>query len=146
MTANVTVENHGNFGETYTVSLYGSQTLILKSSMYLSPQNSTTVTLTWDTSGFAKGNYTISAVADTVLGETYTEDNTCASGVVTVTIPGDVDGDFDVDLYDAVRLLACYGAKEGEPNFDPNCDIDNDGRVFLFDAVILLSRYGQKYP
>jgi hypothetical protein len=64
MTVNVTVENQGNFGETFTVSLYGTQTLILKGSTYLPPQNLTTVTVAWNTSGFAKGNYTISVVAD----------------------------------------------------------------------------------
>jgi len=151
MTVNVTVENQGNFGETFTVSLYGNQTLILKSSTYLSPQNSTTVALVWNTSGFAYGNYSISACASPVEGETDTTDNNLTDGWILVTIPGDVDGDlenghYDVDLFDAVRLLACYGAKEGGPDFDPNCDIDNSGQVFLFDAVILLSHYGQKYP
>ena len=68
-----------------------------------------------------------------------------------MTIPGDVDGDFlgghfDVGLYDAVKLLARYGAEEGSPDYDPVYDIDNDGRIFLYDAVILLGHYGEKHP
>jgi murein DD-endopeptidase MepM/ murein hydrolase activator NlpD len=145
---NVTVQNQGNLAETFNVTLQINTTSIATQTITLTSGNSTTITFTWDTTGFAKGNYTISAYAWPVTGETHTADNTGLDSIVTVTIPGDVDGDlengrYDVDLYDAVRLLACYGAKEGDPNFDSNCDIDNTGQVFLFDAVILLSHYGQ---
>jgi hypothetical protein len=63
-----------------------------------------------------------------------------------LTIPSDVDGRFDVDLYDAVGLLIHYGAKEGQLQYNPVCDIDGDGDIDLYDAVILLTHYGQKYP
>jgi hypothetical protein len=112
---------------------------------------STIITFTLNTSGFSKGNYSISASASPVQDETDITDNNLTDGWIVVTIPGDVSGDlenghYDVDLYDAVKLLACYGARKGEPNYDPNCDIDNNGQVFLYDAVILLSHYGEKYP
>jgi hypothetical protein len=42
--------------------------------------------------------------------------------------------------------LAGYGAKEGKPSYDANCDIDCDGDIDLYDAVILLAHYGQKDP
>jgi hypothetical protein len=67
-----------------------------------------------------------------------------ADECVCVTIPGDVDCDRDVDLYDAVKLLVRYGAKKGQPEYDPNCDIDGDGHIDLYDAVMLLTHYGQK--
>lgn len=148
---NVTIANQGYFTHLINVTICANSTSIHRCSATLQGGTSTTISFIWNTTGFAYGNYTIKAVADTVLGETDTTDNNSTGGWVLVTIPGDVDGDlengrYDVDLFDAVKLLACYGAKEGEPSFDPNCDIDNDGRVFLFDAVILLSRYGQKYP
>jgi len=53
---------------------------------------STTLTFAWNTTGLAYGNYTISAAADTVPGETDTADNTLTNGDVMVTIPGDVNG------------------------------------------------------
>jgi hypothetical protein len=151
LNTNVTVANLGTFTETFNVILFANDTFIILQTVSLTNGTSTTITFTWNTTGFAYGNYTISAYIEPVSGETNTEDNTCTGGIVTVTIPGDVDGDlenghYDVDLFDAVKLLACYGAKEGDSNFDPNCDIDNNGQVFLFDAVILLGRYGQKYP
>ncbi|MCJ7429749.1 right-handed parallel beta-helix repeat-containing protein [Candidatus Bathyarchaeota archaeon] len=145
MTATIT--NNGEQTDTFNVTIYANQTIIDEIyNINLTGRNSTTITFTWDTTGFAIGNYNMTVCSTSVLDET--TDNNSTGGWILVTIPGDVDGDlengrYDVDLYDAVRLLACYGAKEGDPNFDPNCDIDNTGQVFLFDAVILLSHYGQ---
>ena len=68
-----------------------------------------------------------------------------AGNEVCLTIPGDVDADFDVDLYDAVKLLRVLGVKEGDPDYNPNLDINNNGQIF-YDAVILLSHYGDTYP
>jgi hypothetical protein len=108
---------------------------------------STVITFTWNTTGFAKGNYTIRAVAETIAGEIDTADNThAADEQICVSIRGDLDCDRDVDLYDAVRLLARYGVKKSQPQYDPNCDIDGDGDIDLYDAVALLSNYGKKYP
>jgi hypothetical protein len=113
----------------------------------LTAGNSTVITFTWNTSGFVKGNYTISAVADTVGGETDTDDNThVADEQVCISIPGDLDCDRDVDLYDAVKLLVHYGAKAGQPEYDSICDIDGDGDIDLYDAVKLLTNYGKKDP
>jgi peptide/nickel transport system substrate-binding protein len=149
---NATVFNWGDYTEHFNITFYANTTVIgtVIDVVILSGETATK-SFTWDTTGFAMGNYNVTICATPVSGETDTTDNNLTGGWVLVTIPGDVDGDlengrYDVDLYDAVRLLACYGAKQGEPNFDINCDIDNSGQVFLFDAVILLSRYGEKYP
>jgi len=153
---NVTVENQGTNTETFNVTLYtdGNITLIgdeiaigNQTVPSLANGASTTLTFTWNTTGFVKGNYTISAYAWPVLGETDTADNTLfAEKCVCVSIVGDLDCDRDVDLYDAVKLLVRYGAKKGSPSYDPVCDIDGDGSIDLYDAVRLLTRYGQKDP
>jgi len=145
---NVTVANQGNYTETFNVTVYANITIVdtLFTNITLTNGNSTTITFTWNTTGFAKGNYTVWAYAWPVSGETDTVDNTCIDGIVTVTIPGDVDGDHWVFLYDAVKLLSRYGARIGDPQYDPVYDIDNDGHIFLYDAVILLAHYGQKDP
>jgi len=146
---NVTVFNQGEFTETLNITIYANSTPITSQMIILPGGNSMTLSLTWNTSGFAKGNYTLWAYVVPVQGETDITDNTLTGGAVTITIPGDVDGDFDVDLFDAVKLLTSYGAKKDAPpppNYDPNCDIDGDGKIDLFDAVRLLTHYGQKYP
>jgi hypothetical protein len=133
------------------VTTFANDTSIQNKTITLTSKNSTTVTFTWSTTGFAKGNYTISAYAWPLPNEVNEDNNRLTNGSVLVSIPGDVDGDinggqYDVFLYDAVKLLACYGFKEDTPGYNPNCDIDDDGRIFLYDAVILLSHYGEKYP
>jgi hypothetical protein len=57
-------------------------------------------------------------------------------------IPGDVDGDGDVDLTDLASLLAAYGTGTGDPDYNPNADFDDDGDVDLTDLATLLANYG----
>ena len=144
---NVTANDPGFFTEAFNVTLYANTTAIETQTVSnLGPEASTNLTFTWNTSGLAQGNYVLSACATTVTDETNTADNTFIGNVIAVTIPGDVDGDFHVFLWDAVKLLARYSVKRGEPNYDSNCDIDGDDQIFLYDAVILLAHYGQQNP
>jgi len=89
---NATVANRGDYTETFNVTAYANDTAIQTKTLTLTSGNSTTLTFTWDTSGFARGNYTISAVADTVPGETDTEDNNCSGGWILVAMVGDLGG------------------------------------------------------
>ncbi len=141
---NVSVHNEGLFEETFNVTIHANTTILHAQTITLTGQSSVTVTFAWNTTGFARGNYTISANVTLLPTETSTADNILFADEVCVTIPGDVDGDSDVDLYDAVKLLIRYGSQEDDPLYSPNCDIDDDGEIFLYDAVILLSHYGQK--
>ncbi|MBU0617297.1 MAG: hypothetical protein KKI02_06255 [Planctomycetes bacterium] len=58
-------------------------------------------------------------------------------------IPGDVDGDGDVDLADLAALLGAYGTSVGDPDYNPDADIDEDGDVDLSDLAELLGHYGE---
>jgi len=137
--------NYGAHDEAFTITIYANATVIATRAISLTKRNATTVTLEWDTTSYTRGKYFISACITTVPDETDTTDNTLVSDeCVCISIAGDVDCDRDVDLYDAVKLLKCYGAKEGSPNYDSNCDIDGDGDIDLYDAVALLTHYGQK--
>jgi hypothetical protein len=144
---NVTMANQGYYTEAFNITVYANQTIIaIFENIILTSGNSTTITFTWNTTGFAKGNYTIKAIADTVPGETYTGDNKFTGGVVTVTIPGDLDGNFAVQLVDLVMLAKAYGSKPGEPNWNPNADLDDNGIVGLTDLVTLAKNYGKTDP
>lgn len=57
-------------------------------------------------------------------------------------IPGDIDGDGDVDLSDLATLLAAYGTCVGDHDFNPAADLDADGCVDLSDLAALLGNYG----
>ena len=142
---NVTIANLGTFTETFRVTVYANTTSIWSQVLTLTSGNFTTVTFTWNTTGFTKGNYTVSAIADRVEGETATGDNTI-SKIVIVTIPGDLSGNFDVQLNDLVILAMAYSSEPGKPNWNAVADIDNNGIVGLSDLVIMARNYGKTDP
>lgn len=142
----VTVANEGTFAESFNFTVYADETAFNTTQVLLSGDKSTTITITWDTTGVAKGNYTITVHVTPVPGETDTTDNTLTDGPITVTIPGDVDGDFDVDIYDIVKICTAYGSKKGDPKYAPNCDINGDGKINIYDVVIACTNYGKTDP
>jgi len=142
---NVTMFNYGNNTEYFNVTVYANTTVIHTfEDIMLTSRNSSTVTFVWDTNGFVRGNYTLSAVAETVPGETDTADNTFDRWVF-VTLAGDVDGDRDVDIFDIVKMAGVYGVKLPDPQYDPNRDIDGDGDIDIYDIVAAAGNYGESW-
>jgi outer membrane protein assembly factor BamB len=143
----VTVINKGDFAENFNVTLYANSTVIGTVTNFMLAGGSTgTITFVWNTSTFSLSNYTINAYASPVPGETSTGDNILTGGIVAVTIPGDLNGDFKVNLQDLVILAKAYGIPPIRPLGNPNADIDGNGIVGLSDLVILAQHYGQHYP
>ncbi|MCW3985022.1 MAG: hypothetical protein NWE91_01215 [Candidatus Bathyarchaeota archaeon] len=146
LNVNVTMFNYGNNTEYLNVTVYANTTIIHTfENIMLTSRNYTAITFTWNTTGFVRGNYTLSAVADTVPGETETADNTFTDDIITVTIPGDVDGDRDVDIFDIVLMAGIYGTTEEDPQFIANCDIDGDGDIDIYDIVAAAGNYGESW-
>jgi hypothetical protein len=135
---NVTVANEGDVAETFNVTLYANATEIGKQKMDNMPSGSSTVlTFTWSTTGFTIGNYTMSAVADTVPDETNTANNSFTDGVIYVGVPGDINKDGVVDVFDATILANACGSSPGNPRWNADADIDDNGVVDVFDFAIL---------
>jgi hypothetical protein len=144
---NVTAANFGGYTETFTITAYANTTSIASQAIILTSGNSTIITFTWNTKGFAKGNYTIKAYASPVPGETDTADNTLvALNVIHVVMPGDADLDKVITIIDVVKVTSRYAAKEGDQNYDANVDWNDDGKIDILDVTIVTSRYGQKDP
>ncbi|MEP0845308.1 MAG: hypothetical protein HRF50_00645 [Phycisphaerae bacterium] len=57
-------------------------------------------------------------------------------------IPGDLDGDGEVDLADLSRLLSAFGTCVGDAAFDSGADLDADGCIGLADLSVLLTNFG----
>jgi hypothetical protein len=143
LNVNVTAENQGDAVETFNTTIYANGTAIQTEEITLMNSSSTTVTFVWNTTSFAYGNYTISAYATPVPGEANTTDNTLVGGLIVVTIPGDINGDGTVDIYDAIILSSAFGSTPGSSHWNPNADINGDGIVDIYDALILSAHFNQ---
>jgi hypothetical protein len=144
---NVTAANPGDSRETFNVTLYANITIIASfTNITLTSGNSTTIAFTWNTAGFAYGNYTISAYASPVQGETNLANNNCTGGTVRVTIPGDANGDGVVDAQDFYIIQRAWGTSIGQPGYDPRADFNGDGTVDASDFYIIQRNWGQSIP
>ena len=116
---------------------------------------STTLTFNWNTTGFAKGNYNISAVADSVPGETDLSDNTFVDDSIYVAMLGDITADGKVDIFDIVIVALHFNHIPPDDHWPPgtpdyfncfNADINNDGIIDIFDIVIVALHFGEVDP
>jgi hypothetical protein len=147
VTLNVTVvvENQGSMIEEINVVMYLNDGVF--DSLFSSVKGGEYAFCSFvlNTSGLSKGNYTISAVVNAVPGETEMADNALVGITMTVTIPGDVDGDCDVDIYDVVKITAIYWSHVGDPEYRCNSDIDGSGIIDIYDVVKCTSHYGESW-
>jgi hypothetical protein len=141
----VSVQNQGWNTETIDITIYANTTPTIQEQMTLASRSSVNATLIWDSSSLSKGNYTISAYAQPVSGETDTADNNFTDGWVFVSIPGDINVDQYVNAKDAVLLGTAFSADQGQPGYNPNADINDDGFVNAKDAVILGTHFNEHW-
>jgi hypothetical protein len=151
-TINVTVVNHGDFVEDVKVTLFADlnatvlgDEIVIGNLTISSLLNGTSAvaSLTWNTSGVAEGNCTISAYAWPTPGETNTTDNVFSDGQVYVTIPGDINADHVVDSTDLGMLGRAFGSHQGDLNYAPEADINDDGVVDSADLGIMGLYWGE---
>ena len=136
----VTVQNNGQATQTFNVTLTFNSQFVDSRTATLDPGAVGTVTLNWNTTTLAYGNYTLQAYIPP-LG--FQESTVNFTWNAVVTIPGDLNGDFTVNLSDLVILAQAYGSTPTAPNWNPNGDIVGTGKVSLVDLVILAQHYGQ---
>lgn len=142
---NVTVANKGNVTETFDVKAYYDSTLIGTVTVNdLAPGKNITKTFNWNTTKVPYcHNYTISAEAMSVPYEMNLGDNYLTDGKVKVRLMGDINGDGEVNIFDATLLADASGSYEGHPRWNPQADFDRNKFVDVFDAVILSSNSGK---
>ncbi len=66
--------------------------------------------------------------------------------LLTLEIPGDINGDAGVDQQDLGLLLAAYDSAVGDPAYDEAIDLNGDGVIGQPDLGILLGHYGYTRP
>jgi len=67
-------------------------------------------------------------------------------GYFSNKIPGDVDGDADVDTSDLSDLSKAYGSTPSKPNWNSSCDFKRDYKVDAVDLFDLSKNYGKSVP
>jgi hypothetical protein len=151
MNFTVTAANLGNYAQTFNLTVFANTTIAVSQNVTLSAETFENVTLVWTTTGFAYGNYTISAYAWPVPGETNTTNNNCTGGWVIVSIVGDITGptgwpDGKVDMRDVAAVARAFGSTLGSSNWNPNADLNDDGTVDMKDIALVVRNFGQHYP
>jgi outer membrane protein assembly factor BamB len=152
----VNVTNTGHYGENPTVLLQywpnsTSNNTITTTNVNLpgrtSLYNLTSINFNTTIAGLSYGVYNITAYVEPVPGQK-TMTNIVGTCNITVSIPGDINGDGNVTLTDLVLLAKAYGTKAGiDPpgkdfhQWNPNADINDNGGVDLFDLVTLAQHY-----
>jgi len=134
---NLTVYVNGTVAESRILTLVGKQH---------SPTNKRTYTFDWDITGLDYGNYPITANItdqDPDLDDTPNNDNYVFGTPTTIRIPGDTDGDADVDSYDFYQFSGKYGLDKDDVGFDRYADIDGDADVDSYDFYLFSGKYGQ---
>jgi len=140
---NVTVENQAGAAATFNVTAYANESTIQTTAVTLSNYSSTIIIFAWNTTGLTVGNYTISAGATVLPGETDVSDNTYVYGLVAVSIPGDLNCDGTVNIVDLFIVAKAFGCKPSDENWDANADINCDGVINIEDLFTLAKEYGK---
>jgi parallel beta-helix repeat protein len=142
----VTMVNYGITTETRNLTLYANTAIIYTvAGITLGSGNSTTFVVECNTTELGYGNHTFTSYCEPVLAEPNTDDNTCSCWII-ITIPGDFNGDYMVDIYDAIKLAGAFNSNPTSPSWNQNADINNDDIVDIYDAINLANHYNQHYP
>jgi len=134
----VDVRNEGDFAEDFDVTLDligGDVSHLSIFGVHILEESTTTLSFDWNTAGFAKTTYSITAHVSQVPYEIDVSDNTYTDGTAKVTIPGDITGDFYVSIQDATQIGLYW--MQTVPPAPANVDINGDGIISIKDATLV---------
>ena len=158
---NITViaENQGTLIETFNVTVkYENATLATLGTVgtqevaNLAPDENVALLFSWNTVDAPLCvDYEIKAEASIVQDETDVTDNIYVDGTIKLKMPGDIDGDRDVDILDLNLIARALGTNPAWPHgtewdqWNEDCDINSDLKVDIFDLTIAGQNYGKTY-
>jgi len=64
---------------------------------------------------------------------------------VEYQVPADFDHNHEIEIYDVIKVTGIYGAKSGDPNWNPEIDLRPDGEIGIYDVVRVTGIYGTSY-
>ncbi len=142
------MKNLGDSIENYYVTFYANSTTIGTLAVKQYARVSNLFLFNWNTTGFTKGWYQISANASNVESENFTDNNSILGDWILITVPGDVTGaggivDGKCDMRDIGVICTKFGATPNRADWDTNVDINGDGRIDMRDIGIACSNFGK---
>lgn len=142
----IMVFNYGSYTEAINITICANETIVDKvSNINIESRNFKTITSSWSTTGFAKGNYDLKTIANTVPGETDTSDNIFLSlQIFRIGVPGDLNNDDKCNILDLVKEAGRFG--QTVPPADPNYDFNDDGKINILDLVKVAGHFGTTDP
>jgi hypothetical protein len=148
LTLGINVTNYGVAAESFNATFYMNSTIISEIiNVTVEGQNSTVVAFQGAITGFAYGNYSISASITPVLNETELSDNFIDNLWIFLTIMGDINGDKWVDIFDALIFRPDRGYADMYPwyIYHPNADLSDSGNIDIFDAILLANNFNKHW-
>lgn len=146
LTINVMIFNYGDQQEESHIVLNINETETMEyANISVRSIDYAIINFTWNTASCEYGRYTLTAEVAQLPGEMDISDNLFTDSEIFVTILGDVDADFDVDIFDIVAIAGAYGSIVGEPEYDANYDLMFDGQIDIFDIILTANHYGEEY-
>jgi len=114
----------------------------------LTTRNSTTINFVWNTTGWARGNYTLTTYASLVPGKRDTTDNTFTESWVIAAMISDITGpecfpDRKVDMRDVSAVAKLFGISYPDPRYKPNCDVVYDLKIDMKDISVIAKEFGK---
>ena len=150
---NTFVFNYGSYAETFNVTTYANSTMIYSMPDHIvDSRNCAILNCAWNTSGFALGNYSLTASIDPVDGETDVNDNNSTQHWIVISIPGDITGptgypDSRVDMRDIAIIARHFGSVIIQPTgWDSNLDINDDCKLDMIDIGTAARNFGKICP
>ena len=105
------------------------------------------------TSTLADGTYSVSfklprewflGTYNVYVSTFYAHAQAYTSTTFEVVLIGDINGDDEVNILDAILLAKAYPSAPGDPNWNPNADLNESGNVDVLDAILLAKHFGDK--
>ncbi len=63
-----------------------------------------------------------------------------------MSLIGDINGDFKVDMKDIAFVARAFGSKPGSSNWNANADFNNDGSITMRDVALMARHFGTTDP
>lgn len=138
------IMNYGGSTESVNVTAYANGTIIdQRFNVVLAGDNSTILTLQWNSMGFPLGFYNITVYASPVLGETDITDNS-RSIWMSIYAVGDINGDGKIDIRDLAAIAKAFG--QTVPPANPDLDVNQDWKIDIRDIAIVAKHFGEHSP